>query len=444
MKQSKRRFLVYAAGLLLLLLVAGCGRPAGYGVILWPDSDAVAAGEVVAVIETASVQNTYIVRREDGEAHQLPHWRVRFFDSQAEAAEFAERYSEYAELYVRSQRNALPVREQLDRTSRTVYRLRQGEEIKVLDRTPEPRTEAGLTAHWYSVLTEDGTSGWVFGYYLTPFSPGEEVAPVASDEIDDPVIRNLLENTWRPAVYAQMIRNNTIDLDVLRPEYGLFSYPDENRFRLESPERSITFDYREITQTAARQYAALGSSLQFALRGDRAITIQYIVNNQTESVDLELIDADIEEVRTAEIERRDQRYEEIYRQAESWRSSAYGRITLYEDGTFEWTGNQNLVPTAIPRGAGSGGTVEFPIFLSASLRGSYQGVISFRFNGLDRPVHFLYNLLQDGIRLTHLPQQSITRNVATSAPPSSIVAFFAAEGVVTTETVETGMTEGTP
>lgn len=428
MKQFTRRSFVYAAGLLLLLLVVGCSRrPAGYGVILWPDDEAVAAGDVVAIVEDAAIQNTYIVRRDDGAAHQLPRWRVRFFDSRTDAAEFADRYAEYSDLYVRSQRNALRVREQLDRSSRTVYRLRQGEEIKVLDRTAEPHTEAGLTAHWYRVLTEDGSSGWVFGYYLTPFSAGEEVDPVASDEIDDPVIRNLLENTWRPAAYAQMIRNNTVDLDLLRPEYGLFSYPGENRFRLELRDRSLSFEYREIVQTAARQYAALGSTLQIAVRGDRAITIQYIVNNQTESIELELIDADIEEVRTAEIERRDQRYADIFHEAESWRSSAYGRITLSEDGMFEWTGNQNLVPTAIPRGAGSGGTVEFPIFLSASLRASYQGVISFRFDGLDRPVHFLYNLLEDGIRLTHLPQQSITRNVATSAPPSSIVAFFAAE-----------------
>ncbi|TVQ40561.1 MAG: SH3 domain-containing protein [Spirochaetaceae bacterium] len=424
MKYSITVFVTFITALLTVLL-AGCGgREIGHGVILWPDSEAVEAGQIVPIVETSTVQDSYIIRLPDAAAHQLPRWRVQFFDSQEDATAFAARYQEVAALYVRSERTALPVRESLDRTSRTVYRLRFGEESKVLERSAEPHDEAGLVAHWYRVLTANGTSGWVFGYYLTAFSEDEDLTPAESEVIEDPVVRALLEEVWRPSHYAQMIRSNTIDLARLRPEHGLFPNPDENRLSLVLPDRRIDFDYSEIVRSAARQYAASGTSLQIAVRNERAITIQYIHDNQTESVDLEIIEQDIEELRTAEIERRDELYLSLLERGDLWQSSAYGTIRLAPDRRFEWTGYGSLVPTVIPRGAGNSGRVEFAVFLERQLRSSFDGVISFRFAGLDHPVHFLYNRIDTGIRLTHLPQQSVTRNVVSSPGASAIVAFF--------------------
>ncbi len=424
MKHSKTSRFIFCA-VLALALLAGCGsREAGYGVILWPDSEALEAGQIVPITEISTTRSSYIFRLPDESAYQLPQWRVKFFESRSQAAEFARSYEETADLYVRSERRALPVREQLDRSSRIIYRLRFGEETKVIERSAEPHDESGLVAHWYRVLTEDGTSGWVFGYYLTVFSDSGDPAPIASEDIQDPVVRALLENVWRPSSYAQMIQNNTIDLSRLRAEHGLFPKPDENRLRLVLPDRRVDFEYNEITRSSARQYAAVGSSLQISLRSESAITIQYIYENQTQSVDLEIIEQDIEELRAGEIERRDQLLAALLERGNLWQSSAYGTIALQQDGRFGWSRYGSLVPTVIPRGAGNSGSLEFAVFLGSQLRGAFDGVISFRFDGLQQPVHFLYNQLDDGIRLTHLPQQNVTRNVASSAGASAIVAFF--------------------
>ena len=424
MKQPKTRIVIFYA-VLALALLAGCGsREAGYGVILWPDSEALEAGQIVPITEISTVRTSYMIRLADESAHQIPQWRVQFFESRSQAAEFAQSYEQVADLYARTERRALPVREQLDRSSRTIYRLRLGEETKVIERSAEPHDESGLVAHWYRVLTEDGTSGWVFGHYLTVFSDSEDFAPVASEEIQDPVVRTLLGNVWRPSSYAEMIRNNTIDLNRLRAEHGLFPDPDENRLRLVLPDRRLDFEYSEIARSSARQYAAVGSSLQISLRSETAITIQYIHENQTESVDLEIIGQDIEELRASEIQRRGQRLAALLERGDLWQSSAYGTIGLEQDGRFQWSGYGSLVPTVIPRGAGNSGSLEFGLFLGPQLRGTFDGVLSFRFGGLQQPVHFLYNQIDNGIRLTHLPQQNVTRNVASSAGASAIVAFF--------------------
>ena len=424
MKQPKTRLVIFYT-VLALALLAGCGsREAGYGVILWPDSEALEAGQIVPITEISTVRTSYMIRLADESVYQLPQWRVRFFESRSQAAEFAQSYEQVADLYVRAQRRALPVRAQLDRSSRIIYRLRFGEESKVIERSAEPHDESGLVAHWYRVLTEDGTSGWVFGYYLTVFSDSEDFTPVASEEIQDPVVRTLLENVWRPSSYAEMIENNTIDLNRLRAEHGLFPNPEEKRLKLVLPDRRVEFEYSEITRSSTRQYAAVGSSLQISLRSETAITIQYIYENQTESVNLEIIERDIEELRASEIQRRDQLLAALLERGNLWQSSAYGTIGLQQDGEFRWSGYGSLVPTAIPRGAGNSGSLEFGVFLGSQLRGTFDGVLSFRFGGLQQPVHFLYNQLDNAIRLTHLPQQNVTRNVASSARASAIVAFF--------------------
>ena len=242
MKQPKACIFISVMIAVLITLSSCGGREVGHGVILWPDSEVIEAGQIVSILEQSSRQNSYIIGLADGSAHQLAQWRVRFFSNQADATGFAQNFEQYAPLYVRAQRTALPVRERLDRTSQVVYRLRIDEEAKVLNRSPEPMDEGGLVAHWYQVLTENGTGGWVFGYYLSPYSAGAELDALASTETEDPVVNRLLENVWRPASYAQMIRNNTIDLSLLRTEYGLFPEPESNRLRLVLPEWRLEFE----------------------------------------------------------------------------------------------------------------------------------------------------------------------------------------------------------
>ncbi|TVR02748.1 MAG: hypothetical protein EA403_08515 [Spirochaetaceae bacterium] len=425
----------YALRVFLLVVAASallvaCGpRTVGHGVLLWPEDNPELAGAVVSILEISNIQNSYIIAFEDGTREMIPQWRIRFFNSATDAREFADAYAQVAQTFVRADRNALPVRRILDRTSQAVYRLREGEEAKVISRTAEPHNEAGLVAHWYEVLTEDGTTGWTFGFYLTAFEAGQQVAVRGADDEVDPLIERLVDNVWRPSSIGQMIRNGTIDLAQMRSDFGLFPEPEENRFRLVLPGgRSEVFRYTDIVRSTVRQYALQGTTLQVTFRSENAITIQYTVGTQTESADLEIIEHDLAEVREREIERRTELIRELAERSDRWVSSAYGRITLSSDGRFQWTGYESFVPTVIPRGAGLEGRIEFSHFLAPPLRGSFDGVLTFRFNQLDnRPVHFAYTRTDTGMRLTNVPPQNINRNVVMSVGSGSVVAFFTAD-----------------
>jgi hypothetical protein len=77
-------------------------------------------------------------------------------------------YGEWAPYFGVAEIQALPVREFMatDPSSSIVYRLREGERVKIIGRTPETVEVGGLNDYWFEILTENGTRGYVFGYRL--------------------------------------------------------------------------------------------------------------------------------------------------------------------------------------------------------------------------------------------------------------------------------------
>lgn len=408
------------------LLVSCGGGSQGSGVVLWPpEGSSLEYGMVVTISDSSDTDNTYTVSPpEDGERETLPQWRVEVFGSEERAREFAAEFETNAETFASAERQALPVREDADRTSNIVYRLRLGEEAKVISRSAQPSDEAGFVDYWYEVLTRDGSRGWVFGYYLSGIegsgAGGEEDSPV-----DDPLLSRFLSTTWRPVYFSRMLDSGRIDLERFRADYGLFPEPEENRIRLNLEDQSSTFEYEGWSRGRSREFVARGAQFSVIVRSEESISIQYSIDGEGYNVAMQSIERDIAEVRREEQERREERYASLRSRGDRLVSNAYGNILLRDDGAFQWAQYSRLVPSVISASAGASGYIRFDHFLSESLGADYEGALSFRFVGArDEPVVFLYQFVSGGLRLAHVPSDNIRDKVVLRESLSPVIIFF--------------------
>jgi len=429
------RISIRTALLALILAVAatliGCDRKIGYGVLLWsPDEDQISSGSVVSVLSESDIQDTYGIRDEETSTEAtVDRWRVRFFETEEEAQSEAAAYAELATVYARSGRNALPMRSAPEiKDDNIVYRLRDGEVIKIIDRAEEETNLSGLVSYWYTALTDTGIQAHVFGYELQLFDPTDPSADFATSGSTDPLIQLLLDNVWRPVYFVDMIANGTYDLDLFQEKYGLFPNPDENTLKLVLPYHTIDFTYDALTNVGPRKYLAEGTSLQMTFNRGDELSLQYVYEDRQYILAMQRVDGNIQDYVDAELERRDAIYQELLDRGPVFTSGSYGRITLLEDNEFIWTGYERLVPAAIPDGLGTTGKVILDLYLSSQLTANYDGVVSFKFDGAPSPVTFIYALVPDGIRMVYVPETDIDEYVVTGSGVSSITLFFSASG----------------
>lgn len=394
----------------------------GYGVVLWSDSpDLLSNGAVARVEERSQINETVTLRLPDSrETAVFETWRVRVFEDQAEAEAYAAELEPYRERFGLAGRNALPVRESADRTSRIVYRLRSDEEVRILTRSEETSDEAGFVDYWYEVLTREGVSGWVFGYFLRMPSEGPEVAA------EDPKLATILSTVWRPVYFAEMIESGRYDLARFRPEYGLFPVPEENRFDLRLVGTTASFEYEEVANAALDVYVARGTSLQITYRNEQTISIQYSVDGSGSSIAMERIDADIPGLIEAEIARRNAIRDQLVERGPVLRSNSYGTITVEPDGTLRWTGFDALVPRIIPSNSSGEGRLDFDLYVSEQFSERYDGAATL---SLENPsgrvqIPLLYVYTSTGIRLIPLSNQDVRQNLVINEPSSPVVLFF--------------------
>ena len=411
------------------VLVSCGGGSQGSGVVLWPpEESSIEYGTVVTISDSSDVDDTYTVRPpEDEERVTLPQWRVEVFGSEERAREFAEQFENYAETFATAERQALPVREDADRTSSIVYRLRRGEEAKVISRSDQPSDEAGFVDYWYEVLTRDGSRGWAFGYYLSGIE-GSGGGSEDSGPLDAPLLSRFLSTTWRPVDFSRMLDSGRIDLERFRADYGLFPEPEENRIRLNLEDQSATFEYEGWNRGRSREFVARGAQFSVIVRAENTISIQYTIDGEGHNVAMQSIERDIAEVRREEQERREERYASLRSRGTRLVSNAYGSILLRDDEIFEWAQYSRLVPSVIPASAGGSGHIRFDHFLSESLSEDYEGALSFRFTGAEnQPVVFLYQFVSGGLRLAHVPSDNIRDKVVLRESLSPVIIFFSFE-----------------
>ncbi|MFW5684518.1 MAG: SH3 domain-containing protein [Spirochaetota bacterium] len=437
-KNASRKDALLGCGLIVLaaVLLTGCGdNGIGAGVVLWsPDESVVRSGSVVTVLAESSISDTYRIAAEEiEEPFELERWRVEFFDAEPEAearaADYAAAFDGNTTLYARATRNALPIREDANAVGdNTVYRLREGEEIKLIDRQPEETELGGLVSYWYETLTETGQRGWVFGYTLEVFDPTDDTVAVERGTSSDPLVDLLLQNVWRPIYYADMISNAAIDLELFCPEYGLFPDPENRQLELVLRRHATIFEYEQIVRVGSRRYLAEGTSLQLTFHRNDELSLQYLLDGRQQTLAMQRVPGEIEEYVHAELERRGALYEEVFSRGPRFRSDNYGELEFLVDQRFDWTGYERLVPIAIPQGARTTGSVDLGLFLSASLMQEYDGALSFQFDGARDPVSFAYTFRRDGIRLVWIPQANIEDRLVRRVDSSPLTVFMSSTG----------------
>jgi hypothetical protein len=429
-----RRLAAAAAGAALTLTLAACGgRAVGYGLVLWGDPvTSFTTGQVLAVAQESSIQETYLVRPEGSrELAEIPSWRVRLYKSREEARVAAEQYAAFRDTYGYSERDGLPIREQAAPEARRVYKLREAQLVKIVSRGDLPVQVAGHDSYWYEVLTEDGARGFCFGAYLPVFTaagdPKEEVERLRSR---DPALETLVATPWRPEYFQEMVDNGRIDLLRFSPEFGLFIDEQAKSVRIVSQRSRQSFTYTSIENVGPNRYVFVGQQSKAELRAQlqtpERLVVTFSRNDQLVSAVYIAFQDDIEAVIAAERQRRQELYDGFAARGRVLNSTAYGRITLQDGMRFLWENYGQLQELVFLKKVQGAGTVDFPYSLAASLTARYDGVISFRFReyGPEQDSTFLYRFASGGVRFESVSPGNIEDLEVVRSDSIPLVIYF--------------------
>ena len=124
------------------------------------------------------------------------------------------------------------------------------------------------------------------------------------------------------------------------------------------------------------------------------------------------------------MQRRESEYEQIYMFGPNFRSSSYGQLTLEENHSFNWHNKTLLVPGVISSSAKNTGTVQIKYFLIRSLAQAYDGVLTFKFDGMNKEVNFFYKMEENGLRLEDATGAVLDKNVFKDRGISPLIIFF--------------------
>jgi hypothetical protein len=420
-------------GLLGLLAFAACGREHDFAVVLWaPPEGPLANGDQVSVARLSEPSGRATVRSGKVKgAVELEAWRLRLAPSRDRLRAEAEAYAPYLSTYAYAQRDGLPLREEPEQEARRLYKLREGQVLKVLSRGEQRVTIASYQDYWYRVLTDDGTEGWCFGYFLPVFqSQGDPLAEAAALKAKDPLLDSLQATPWRPEFFQEMVDSGRIDLERFHPDVGFFVDPERKVAQLVLPGFRQSWEYREIAGVGPSRYVIAGPELRVTMSGPDRMVLTYPRNEQQLAQVFINFHGDLEQLIAAERDRRQALFGEFLRRGAVMSSSAYGRIRLAEGMRFHWDGFGRLADQAFLRQVAGDGVVDFPYHLSRELAAGFDGVITFRFAeyGPAQGSSFVYKFDGTGVRLVFLRARSIRETEAVGLDASPLVIYFSFGG----------------
>lgn len=411
-----------------ILSLASCtGRKIGFGVLLWStDESILQSGEVVQVISDSRIHETYIIKGLKEDKHlELDMKRVAFFKKKKEAQAYAEAYRPFAQTAALVTTDGLPMRDSPASGGIRVYKLKKNQIIKILDKDDTVSQEGSLEGYWYSTLTDDGVRGYCFSPNLTLFDI-QEGADLQSSKEEDPYLQALSESVWRPEFFQTMIAEMKIDLNLLKKEYGFFINSEIRTISVSIPDFSGKYEYSEIVKKGEKQYRIEGTPIELAFTSTRHFEFVFTSSDNMFSVPFSALNIDLDTLIQEELLRREELYNTITEQGPVLTSSAYGTIELRSYPNFVWENFERLTPQVIAKGAGDSGVIDFTIFLTPELKERYSGALRFRFNSgnKDAVSSFLYEILDNGIRFTFVPEDIIEENTINAALSSPVIIFF--------------------
>lgn len=435
MKKARQLFYSFLFFCALFVFNA-CSRTLGYSVLLWnyPEEN-LQDGEIVRVFIRSNISQVYVIEIPGTkERREIPLWQITSPESKSKSMRTARLYENYLHTYAAAKIDGLPIRAEPSNVARGVYRLRPGEVIRILYEGNGQPVMAGegveLDGKWLYVLTTDGTLGWCYSYNLALFETDEKGNRIGGSvvanqtEEDDEMMENILTGVWYPDNFRKLILDDTIDFSVLNTSHCFYVDTENNRVHFTTPEIRESWSYNGITKSMdTYQFNDIPISITF--KGDNFIMIRYAPQGlRPKDFDFVKLGTPIEEILDAERERRELMYYELCEQSFIYRSSNYGSISFFHDGTFEWRDYDLLVPTLIPNRAGNTGTASINYVLSKELAVNYDGVITFSFSNTGTRVNFLFTMEEIGLRLEDASGVTMNGQIVTRRGLSPLVLFF--------------------
>jgi hypothetical protein len=451
-RPSRRR--AFLAGLALSALgLAGCGQRLGYGLLLWSvEQPPIAAGTVVPVYIKSNIDKVWVVGVVDPASAkavkiEVPLWQLELVGSKGKANARAAAFADLALAYAETMQDGLPVRAEPDNAARRVYRLRQGQLVKILAKAEGPEqvgVDGPLAGEWLQILTDDGVVGFSFSNRLRRFEHAG--GPMAADAARtvvaavDPDQEKLFGRLWYPDNFRAMLDDGRVDLSAFNPAYGFFPGQDTGIVRIELPGLSIAVPYTGLTPLRAGVWRFEGTNVQAALRGADALAVQFNdPNGQTRTQFFTTLPVSAQDVVDQETARREALFQVLYKAGPVFRSENYGILSFTAEGGFAWTGYDLLVPRLLPADSGGVGRTEFRLFLDKALAADYDGALSLRFDAGtpgpgaapgDKAVYLdcFYKLDGGGLRLELIPANARDGLAVTRRGDSPSVIYFARSG----------------
>ena len=432
-----------AAVLLCALCAASCSGVTGYSVVLWTIPEyGIADGTVVPVFLKSNISQVYVIETPgSGEKIEVPLWKLSAPEKRARAEARAASFAEFEHQYAKCVLDGLPIRAEAVNTSKQVYRLRKDEIIRVLSSAEGQAPTSGsesLEGTWLRVLTKDGTFGWCFSLNLRVFSMNAdgtygEGASEAEVQEADSLLEQVLVARWYPDYYASMIQDRQIDLTYMQERFGFDTGASSGTVSLVMDGVSASAPFAGVTKTSGMVYKFNDAPFQMTVRSASSIVIKY-TDERGMPKNYQFItlpeSQNVADIIATEIDRRQSQYAALRRFGPDFTSSNYGTLSFTGNGGFTWTGYSLLVPSVIAEGARSKGTAGVQYFLPASLKKSWDGVLTFRFDGMRQEVNFLYRKEANGLRLSLAHVDSTPNGFAGRRTPvvsestNSLVIFF--------------------
>ncbi len=446
----KKRSLISLFFLFLLLPITflslgSCTRLLGWGVLLWSAEDpAVPSGTLLPVYIRSNIDQVWVVgipeeyrESEDSiDKFEVRLWELDFAGSKKAAEERAAEFSTYAQTYAETLQDGLPIRESPENNARRVYRLREGQIVKILEQTDGVAAVGAsgdpLPGNWYRVLTSDGSVGYCFSYRLKLFEQSEGQA-VASPEVEtreeDTDLDMIFAQKWYPDWYGSMINNMQIDLTDISRKWNFDPGQDSGMARVYLPRTERTFDYTSIRRSGNRSWIFENTPLHMTLRSDGSLMVQYTEGTGSpQSQVFVTIPVNIDDIIIQETERREALFKTLVDAGPIFHSENYGTLSFSSGNRFNWTGYNLLIPQTIPSTVEGRGSVGMDSFLSRDFQDRYAGVLSLQFYGREGEAparrYFLYVIDNRGIRLEYVPESSLDGNVVNRRAVSPIVMYF--------------------
>ncbi len=417
------KFLGYLVLVVSTFIITACGG-GKTGVILWsPDTEILQNNQLVKV-EYAGDEELIIQATIDGKRQNISveSWRIFNAPSASAAKKYQNEYRDFAAVTAISQRNALPMREETNASSDIIYRLREGEIAKVLDRSGSTEEIGNMNEYWYYLLAEDGSRGYTYGYYLAIQNIQEDTTESSSSS--DEQLQTILDTPWKPQAFQEMIENNRINTRYFDERYGLFFHKSTQQVEIYLPDFHRTFDYENIEKTSWNSYFLPGAEITIRLRESDNLLVQFPANNKMRTEIFAHIEVDFADLLQQEIEKQQQQLQQITTNGTQLHSTAYGSISIQSDGRFRWSNYGMLQDRIIPAGAGNTGQILLDYHLSRNLQSRYSGVLAFQFDQEPDNVVFLYEQTADGIRLTYAPDNTIDQFIVQNVSTSPTILFF--------------------